>query len=42
MAINVTSLTTSGQTTPTTTTPQVFAGGSLTFSISATATGGAK
>lgn len=41
MAINVTSLTTSGQTTPTTTTPQVFAGGSLTFSISATATGGA-
>lgn len=41
MAINVTSLTTSGQTTATTTTPQVFSGGSLTFTVVATATGGA-
>jgi len=38
MAINITSLNTSGQTDPTTSTPQVFTGGSLTFTVVANAT----
>jgi hypothetical protein len=41
MAINITSMTTSGQTDPNTSTPQVYAGSSLTFTVNATATGNA-
>jgi len=40
MAINVTSLTTTGQVPANTTTPTIYSGNSLTFNISASATGG--
>ena len=40
MAITISTLQTSGQTNPNTSTPQVFEFGSLTFTVAATATGG--